>query len=46
MSRARATAAERLGDAAAAERWRRREAALLERLRDDRAAALYQMLRR
>jgi hypothetical protein len=44
MIRARATAAERLGDTAAVERWRGREAALLERLRDDRAAALYRML--
>lgn len=44
MIRARAIAAERLGDAAAAERWREREAALLERLQDDRAAALYRML--
>jgi tetratricopeptide (TPR) repeat protein len=44
MIRGRATAAERLGDTAAVERWRAREAALLERLRDDRAAALYRML--
>jgi hypothetical protein len=44
MFRARASAAERLGDAAAVERWRGREAALLERLQNDRTAALYRML--
>jgi tetratricopeptide (TPR) repeat protein len=42
--RTRASAAERLGDAAAVERWRAREAALVERLQDDRAAALWRML--
>jgi tetratricopeptide (TPR) repeat protein len=41
--RARLSAAERLGDAAAAERWREREAALQKRLHDDRAAALYRL---
>lgn len=41
--RARLATAERLGDAAGIERWREREAALLARLRDDRAAALYRI---
>lgn len=44
LIRARLSAAEGLGDAVAVKRWREREAALLERLRDDRAAALYRLL--
>ena len=41
--RARRTAAERLEDEAAAERWREREAALLAELDGDRDFALYRV---
>lgn len=46
LVRGRLRAAERLGDAVAVERWREREAALVEQLRDDRAAALYRLMGR